>query len=80
MKPKPEKWQRGDFSRVISSKKRKHSFLAIKLEDVFLKKNKQLMGMARVQESGQFMHIDSDLIEYVYQSLSRIRLLRPHGL
>lgn len=66
MKPKPEKWQCGDFSRVISSKK-ETLILAIKLEDVFLKKNKQLMGMARVQESGQFMHIDSDLIEYVYQ-------------
>ena len=39
MKPRPEKWQLGDFSRVISCKKRKHSFLAIKLEDVF--KNKQ---------------------------------------
>lgn len=72
MKPKPEKWQRGDFSRVISSKKRKHSFLAIKLEDVFLK-NKQLMGMVRVQESGQFMPIDSDLIDLCI-TLSRIRL------
>ena len=68
MKPKPEKWQLGDFSRVISCKKRKHSFLAIKLEDVLKKKtNKQLMGVAKVQESGQLMHMGSDLIEYTFE-------------
>lgn len=43
----------------------KHQFLAIKLEDVFFKK--KLMGMARIQEYGHFMHMGSDLTEHTFE-------------